>query len=398
MKWAWKIGTFSGIAVYVHTTFLLLLGWILSSHLLAGHGLGAGLQGVAFIVLLFSCVLLHEFGHALTAQRFGVPTRDITLYPIGGIARLQRIPRDPRQELLIAIAGPAVNIVIAAVLFLGLLAAGQPIDLPGSLRMVGGNLASKLMVFNLWLVAFNILPAFPMDGGRVLRAFLAERMEYGRATQIAANVGQAMAFVFGFLGLSGYPLLLFIALFVYLGAAEEAATVQAELAFRGVPVREAMLTRFATLVPGDPLTRATELLLAGTQHDFPVVENGATIGLLTRSALVSALAERGPDSPVQEAMQPAPPAVSPMASLESTFQRIRESEAQTVPVEENGQLVGLVTLENIGEFLMVRSALEQLRRHERGAAGGSPPGAAAMPAGSRWRAWLYGAGRPRARG
>src|SRR5205823_2317293 len=147
------------------------------------------------------------------------------------------------------------------------------------IRLVGGNLLENLMVVNIWLVLFNLLPAFPMDGGRILRAFLAERMEYGRATQTAAAIGQGLAMLLGFWGLTkGDPFLLFIAFFVYMGAGQEAATVQAELAFRGVPVREAMMTRFGTLFPSDPLSRATEQLLAGAQHDFPVVENGAVVG------------------------------------------------------------------------------------------------------------------------
>jgi CBS domain-containing protein len=288
-----------------------------------------------------------------------------------------------------------VNVAIAALLAVILLASGRPLPAPEGLALTGGSLAGRLLLFNLWIVVFNLLPAFPMDGGRVLRAFLAERMEYGRATQIAASIGQAMAFTFGFLGFKN-PFLFFIAFFVYIGAAEEAATVRTELAFRGVPVREAMLTRFFVLSPADPLARAVELLLAGTQHDFPVVENGTTVGLLTRAALVAALGEGGPEAPVGAAMQPAPRAVSPADSLESTFQQMRETEMQVIPVEEAGHLAGLITLENIGEFLMVRSAVESLverdpSRAQEEAARLNSPGPA-----PGWRAWLYGAARRRA--
>lgn len=362
MRWSWRLGTFRGIEVYIHTTFLLLVAWILISHLARGAGLGMALGGVLFILLLFGCVLLHEFGHALTAQRYGIRTRDITLYPIGGIARLERIPRDPKQELVVALAGPAVNVVIAAALWLYLSLARVLVD-PLHLQWVGGNLAANLMMVNVTLAVFNLLPAFPMDGGRVLRAFLAQRMEYGRATQKAAAVGQGMAFLFGLLGLlTPQPMLLFIAFFVYMGAAQEASTVQAELAFRGVPVRDAMMTRFHTLHADEPLAGAVNALLAGAQHDFPVLDNDRIAGILTRSALIDALSKNGPAAAVGTAMQPAPAAVRPEQSLEATFQQMREEEAQTVPVVEEGRLVGLVTLENIGEFLMVRSALEGPRQ------------------------------------
>jgi Zn-dependent protease len=354
------VGTFRGIGVYLHATFLLLVGWIFLAHLFQGRGLAAGVAGVAFILLLFLCVVLHEFGHALTAQRFGIETRDITLYPIGGVARLERIPRDPRQELLIALAGPAVNVVIAAVLFLFL--AGQHlVSGPDSVRVVGGNLLSKLLWVNVSLVAFNLLPAFPMDGGRVLRAFLALRMEYGRATQTAANVGQGMALLFGLFGLLWNPFLIFVAFFVFLGAGQEAGTVQAELAFQGVPVQGAMMTEFSTLAPTDPLARAVDMLLAGPQQDFPVLQDGAVVGVLSRDVLVQGLSTYGPECAVAHAMRPAPPAVSPQASLEETVQKMREAELQSVPVLDEGRLVGWITLENIGEFLMVRSAVEQRR-------------------------------------
>ena len=382
MRWSWQVGTFRGIGVYLHATFLLLLGWIFLAHLLRGQGVAAAGAGVLFVLLLFLCVVLHEFGHALTAQQFGIETRDITLYPIGGVARLERIPRNPRQELLIALAGPAVNVVIALVLF-ALLSAGHVAFGMESVRLVGGNLLTKLMWVNVTLVAFNLLPAFPMDGGRVLRAFLAMRMEYSQATRAAAALGQGMAMLFGLIGLLFNPMLLFVAFFVYLGAAQEASLVQTELAFRGVPVRGAMMTHFGTVGASDPLARAADMLLAGPQQDFPVLHGEAVVGLLTREALIQGLSERGPISPVAAAMRPLPQSVSPEASLEQTFQQMREADLGSVPVMEAGRLVGLITLENIGEFVMLRSAVEQLQ------AGRSGPGGDAT--GSGWsRYWLPG--------
>lgn len=376
MRWSWHVGTFRGIGVFIHATFLLLVGWIFFEHILRGHGIGTALTGVAFILLLFLCVVLHEFGHALTAQRYGINTRDITLYPIGGVARLERIPRDPKQELIIALAGPAVNVVIALALFAYLSLAHTLTGL-GRLQLVGGDLLTNLLVVNVILVVFNLLPAFPMDGGRVLRAVLATRMEYGQATQIAATVGQGMAMLFGFAGLLWNPFLLFIAFFVFIGAQQEAAMVQTELAFRGVPVSGAMMTRFFTLQPTNTLSQATELLLAGPQADFPVLEGDQVVGILTRDSLVHSLRECGPECTVAQAMRPAPAPVAPGASLEETFQQMREQEVQSVPVFDGGRLVGMVTLENIGEFLMVRGAVEALQQSHGGQV--SPPAGTAGP-------------------
>jgi Zn-dependent protease len=246
VKWSTRLGTFAGIDVYVHTTFFILIAWIALAHWQAEQSIRAAVEGVAFILALFGCVVLHEFGHALTAKRYGIKTRDITLLPIGGLARLERMPDDPRQELWVALAGPAVNVAIAAILFAVLQATGAlaPLD---TLTMTGGSFLERLMVVNLFLVAFNMLPAFPMDGGRVLRAVLAIRMDYTRATQIAANIGQGMAFLFGLVGLFSNPFLIFIALFVWIGAGQEAAMTQMKSALGGIPLERAMITDFRTL-------------------------------------------------------------------------------------------------------------------------------------------------------
>jgi CBS domain-containing protein len=256
-------------------------------------------------------------------------------------------------------------------IFVGLAAGHAWIGGP-QIQVVGGNLATKLMWINLMLAGFNLLPAFPMDGGRVLRAFLAGRMEYGRATQVAASVGQAMAFLFGFVGLFFNPFLLFIAFFVYVGAGEEAASVQAELAFRGVPASRAMMTRFETLSPADTLSVAMDQLLAGAQNDFPVVDADRVVGILTRTRLFEALRAQGASTAVAQAMLPGAGAVAPGESLETAFQRMRESQTQSLPVVESGRLVGLLTGENIAEFLMLRQALD-------GRSGGGAAGPAATP-------------------
>jgi Zn-dependent protease len=356
MKWSWKIGELAGIGVFVHATFFLILVWIAVSNLARGSSLPVVASAVGFTLALFACVVLHEFGHALTAARYGIATRDITLLPIGGVARLERMPDDPKQELWVALAGPAVNVVIAGAIYVWL-SATRPALLESGLDVTGGPFLERLMIVNLFLVAFNMLPAFPMDGGRVLRALLATRVEYTRATQIAATIGQGMALALGFAGLYGNPVLIFIALFVWIGAAQEASLVQMKAALSGIPVRRAMLTDFRTLSPHDPLSRAIELTLAGSQHDFPVVDGGRVAGILTRANLLKAVAENGRAVTVGSVMGSDFQAADPAEMLEAAFLRLQSCECHTMPVVSRGELVGLLTAENIGEFLMFESAL-----------------------------------------
>jgi Zn-dependent protease len=274
MKWSWKLGEVAGIGVHIHATFLLLLAWVALAHWLEERSLVLVLEGVAFILVLFACVLLHELAHALTAKRYGIKTRDITLLPIGGMAQLERIPDDPKQEVWVTLAGSAVNVVIALVLFAWLQLTGgmEPLN---KLSVTGGSFLMRLMTVNVFLVAFNMLPAFPMDGGRVLRALLAMRMEYTKATQIAAYLGQGLAFLFGFIGLLTNPFLVFIALFVWIGAAQEASMAQIRSALEGIPVARAMLTEFHTLTSHDSLARAVDLSWRVRSRISPLWKMGA---------------------------------------------------------------------------------------------------------------------------
>jgi Zn-dependent protease/CBS domain-containing protein len=356
MTWSWRLGRIAGIPIYVHWTFLILIGWLVLGSALEGQGVAATAAGVAFVLALFGCVVLHELGHALAALHYGVPTASITLLPIGGVARLRRIPEQPRQELVVALAGPAVNLVIVAALWVGgVRPGGDPHDPQLLARMA---FLPKLMLVNASLLAFNLLPAFPMDGGRVLRALLALRLDYARATRIAATIGQLMAMGFGLLGLTvGNLMLLLIAIFVWIGAEGEAIQVQERQALRGVAVREAMLTDFRALRPDDTLGHAAELLLAGTQHDFPVVRDGRAVGLLTREALLGGLAQAGREAPVSTYLSPEVGSVEADAPLVPALARLRDGEGPCLQVLERGVPVGLLTPENVGEYLMVRVAL-----------------------------------------
>jgi len=364
MKWSWKIGTFAGIDLFMHATFLLIIGWVGFSYWQQTQTLIGTLEGVLFTLILFGCVVLHEFGHALTARRYGIKTRDIILYPIGGVARLERMPDKPIQEFWVALAGPAVNVVIAALLFGWLIVSSNLAPLAG-LNMTSGPFIERLMLINVSLVLFNMIPAFPMDGGRVLRSLLALRLEYTRATQIAATIGQGMALLFGILGLFTNPFLLFIAFFVWIGAAQEASMVQMKTALGGIPVGRAMLTDFQALSPHDLLSHAVKLILTNSQTDFPVVEANAVVGVLTRSDILAALSCQGQDVPVASVMRREFQIVDADEMLETAFIRLQTCGCHTMPVTYHGQLVGLLTSDNIGDFLMIQSALGQTRSQDR---------------------------------
>lgn len=373
MKWSFKIAQFGGTEVRIHVTFLLLLAFFGWMFYLQG-GAAAMIHGLAFILLLFLCVLLHEFGHALAARAYGIRTPDITLLPIGGVARLERMPERPMQELVVALAGPAVNIAIAAGLALVLgpeLARLSPADL----ARVENNLLINLLSVNIFLVLFNLLPAFPMDGGRVLRALLATRLSYARATEIAATVGQAMALVFGFFGFfHGMPMLILIAFFVWMGASQEAAFANMRSISTGLAVESAMIRHFRALDQTATLNDAVEALLDTSQQEFPVVEydGGPVLGVLTRKDLISALRQRGASAPVVEVMQRGIPTVRMHSPLEDAFRLMNECGCPALPVvDQFGRLAGLITPENVGEMMMVHSALRGERPRWRASA--APP-------------------------
>jgi len=356
MKRSLKIGSVAGIGIYLHWTFLLLIAAIFGFYYVQSQSVVAAVSGMGLIFGVFVCVVLHELGHALTARRFGVGTRSITLYPIGGLARLQRIPSEPMKEFWIAVGGPAVNLAIALVLGGVLLVMDGTFD-PRVLEAPGRHTVTSLLWINLALAGFNLLPAFPMDGGRVLRSLLALRGDYAQATQTAANVGQGMAILFGLFGLVSFnPILLFIALFVYVGAQQESQQAVYRAFTEGTPVRQAMVTRFTTLDVTDTLDDAVNELLAGTDHDFPVVDDGRIVGLLRRKQLIEALSSHDRDTAVQTVADQDFFTTAPGAPLDEVFRQMSESGRSTVPVETDGRLVGLLTLENVGEYIMVSSA------------------------------------------
>jgi stage IV sporulation protein FB len=356
MSWSIPLFSLAGTEVRLHLTFLLLLAWI---GLQAGQagGVAAAISGMAFIGLLFGCVLLHEFGHVFAARRYGVKTPDITLLPIGGVARLERIPEKPSEELVVALAGPTVNVVIAALLALAI-GGIPPVEMVAGLEDSGHDMAGRLFWANVSLVVFNLLPAFPMDGGRVLRATLAWRLGFRRATNIAAMVGQALAVALGLFGLlGGAPLLALVAVFVWLGAAAENQGVQLRDLARGMIAADAMETRFETLPVTASIETAVAALLRSAQHDFPVIDGAGRLrGILTRDDMLRALGEQGAEAPVLPALRGEVPAIHHRAPLQDALAAMQASAGPIAVVDGAGRLLGLLTQENLGEMLMVQAA------------------------------------------
>lgn len=359
MRWSWKIGRLAGINIYMHATFLLLIAFILFVNYSDGRNFDASLAGVLFVLIIFACIVMHEMGHALMARKFGVRTRDIILLPIGGVARLEGMPKKPSEELLVAVAGPLVNVVIASTL-LGILLAAGVRQQWADFRWVGGGFVEELMVVNVWLVGFNLLPAFPMDGGRVLRALLATKLEPARATRIAARVGQGMAVIFGIAGLLRADFwLVYIALFVWMGAGAEAAATQARSPLGSIPVQQVMLTNFHTLNPDETLQHAADHLVEGAQRDFPVVFGDHVLGILSREDLSRALNQRGPGVRVRDAMRRDVQMADCHDTLEDALAVLRSCRCHSLPVQQDGRLVGILNAESVGRHLVVQSALRR---------------------------------------
>jgi len=363
MSWSITLGRIAGTAVRIHLTFLIFLAWIGLSALQKG-GADAALQNIVFIAALFFCVLLHEFGHIFTARRFGIHTPDVVLLPIGGVANLERMPEKPMQELAVAVAGPLVNVVIAIILL-------AFVDLPrGDLHRIEDpqvSLLARLAIANIFLAVFNMLPAYPMDGGRVLHALLAMKMGDARATQASARVGQAFALLLGFAGLFGNPMLIFIAIFVYMTAGGEAQESAFRSSIAGLKVGDAMETRALPVTIEASLDEAVDLLLSTSQRAFAVVDgHNKPVGLLLREDILAALKDRSHDSAVSDIMRAPVPLLWMNADLDRGLTDLSASESQVISVvDEEGEYVGLLTRDNLGEMMMIKALKPDWRFHHR---------------------------------
>jgi Zn-dependent protease/CBS domain-containing protein len=358
-----------GITIRMHITFPLILIWgALQFGIFTGGGWSGAIFGLIVTFLLFAIVVLHELGHSLAALRYGVPVKQIVLLPIGGVAELGRMPEKPIQEFVIAIAGPLVNFALAIILALLGLALGQNFgvwpsaDLFDNLGQLSFNaIFNYVFVSNLFLGIFNLLPAFPMDGGRVLRALLATQLSYQRATSIAVTIGQALAWMLGLYGfLNGNFFTILIAVFIFSGAEAERQLVQTRSVLGDLTVEQAYSRRVQTLTPQSSLRDAVKLTFDSFQADFPVCQDEQLMGLLTYTRLLEALDQHGPDVPVGKVMLTNVSPVAPDDNLFATQQRLAESNLEALPVVADGRFLGLLTNRDIGEVYRIASTQPDL--------------------------------------
>lgn len=359
MKWSVKVGRIAGIDVFIHSTFLLLIAWLAFMYYVNDVSLTGALFGFLFVIVVFAIVVLHELGHALAARRLGISTFNITLLPIGGVARLERLPDDPVKELAIAIAGPAVNAGLAIV-FLASTSAFEPAGLDALLDVYRGSWWVNLFWVNVILAVFNLIPAFPMDGGRVLRAILAMHKPYVAATRIATYIGQAFAILFAVLGIFINPFLILIAFFVWIAGSDELRRIEMGHLVKNITISKIMITRFQTLSPLDPVEQAVRKSMSGFQQDFPVVLDGVLLGIVTREGIMAASLKLDPTQAVGDIMRRQYESLNPRDTVDQVLSRIQSSKDHLFPVIDGEQLVGVVTPDRLSRILLMRKLLRRV--------------------------------------
>lgn len=360
IKWSLKIGKVAGIPVSIHWTFIILLGWIFIGYYRIENDAQHAINGVFFIVALFVCVILHELGHALTAKRFKIVTKSITILPIGGLALMEKLPEKPIQELWVAIAGPVVNVVIAILLFIYLYIAGgilENINIEHLQTLKGNGFLLNLFIANIILAVFNLIPAFPMDGGRVLRALLAFKYERVIATKIAASIGQILAIFFIFFGIFTNIWLVFIGLFIFIGAGAEAVLEKTKSILAGYTVKDVLMHHYTCLAPDDTLGKAVQVLLDGYEQEFVITKENTVVGVLTKQELIMGLSEHGTTLPISNVMRKDFLILQLSMPLQEVYQKLMANKCSVAPVLKNTKLVGIIDSENINELIMVENAL-----------------------------------------
>ena len=358
MKWSFKLVRIAGIDVSVHLTFFLLLLWFAISSWQQSQQISNVLMSLAFILVLFTCVVMHEFGHALTARRFGIKTNGITLLPIGGVAALEKMPEDPKQEILVALAGPAVNVVIASLLWLYL--AFTNVSLSAE-DLAAGNIPFlyQIMLINIVLAVFNLLPAFPMDGGRVLRASFALFMPHNAATQRAAKIGQIFAGVMMLVGIFYNPWLMLIAVFIWISASAEASMENIQSNLMDIRAEQAMITDYQNLDINDVLQKAIDLTLHSNQKDYPVLVNGEACYVLSQSDLFSALQQHAPQTPLRDLKLEEITVIDGHEKIKDLLRDVYNIKKPLLAVKKQGRIIGIINLDNIMELIKIESALKK---------------------------------------
>ncbi|WP_114749272.1 site-2 protease family protein [Pleomorphovibrio marinus] len=358
MKFSLYLGKYKGIKVFIHWTFSILLLWIIIANTRSGMAMEDTGWTLLFILSIFFCVILHEFGHALTAQKYGIQTKDIILLPIGGLARLEKLPEDPKQELNVALAGPLVNVVIFIILSVFVYFNGVDMELiEEEPHLDGSTLLLYLASANIFLAVFNMLPAFPMDGGRVLRALLSIRMSRVKATQIAGSIGQFLAIAFVFIGLFYNPILVLIGIFIFLGAQAEVNHTTQTSMLKGYQVSDALMKRFPLLAYDASLKKAIEKLLDSQATHFVVVKDDQPVGTLSRDEIIKGLSESGEDTPVEKVANMDPMKLEIYMPLEEAFKKMSVENKKVALVFEENLFLGILDQENISEFIMVKHAV-----------------------------------------
>lgn len=356
MKNSWKILTVRGIDIRLHFTFPLILIWAAVQFGLLSGNTSSALFGIVAVTILFVIVTLHELGHSFAAQHYGIPVKQIVLSPIGGVAQLREMPDKPIQEFVIALAGPAVNFLIAVVM--GAVIVASNIDLTSPLAVLAGQsgfswtaLFSYLFLSNIFLALFNLIPAFPLDGGRVFRALLAMRLDYVRATNIAAAVGRVAAVLLGFYALTGGSIfLIFIAVFIYMAAGQEAQYVRYRQALRGYTVQRVFSPAAYRLEPTNTLQQAADMMLYSGQRDFPVVVDEQLVGFVSQQDLEEGLRRLPRYSPISEIMRRDLEPVIPADNVFEVQRRLVEERLGALPVVAGGRFLGLLTLRHIADL------------------------------------------------
>ena len=360
MRWSFKMGKVVGIDFRIHVTFFLLLIFIYFSAL-SKHGPKMALIAVFFICAIFACVLIHEIGHSLLARRFGKEAKSITLLPIGGVATMEEMPEKPRQEIAMSIVGPLINLAIAGIRFL-FVGQWEGIRVLTMYPNSANTFLTGLVSVSIILAIFNLIPAFPMDGGRVLRGILALKMDYIQATSLAVSIGQGVSLFFIFFGLFFNIWIALIGIFIYIGAGSEKHEVMLRTVLHKVPASAVMATNFQTLRPDESLSQALEHVYHGCQDDFPVIGKSGIQGILTRKDVLSSIHEKGTQIPVSEVMDKDFFSVKPQEPLDKVYHQLLKKQKTAVAVLEDGLLKGMVCLDSISRYFMIQNAMADKER------------------------------------
>lgn len=354
-----KLGKVFGIPIAIHWTFFILVIWIVGMNVYKGQPIDIAIWSGLFIISIFACVILHELGHALAAKRFGIVTKSILLLPIGGVASLEKIPEEPKKEIFVALAGPFVNMIISTLIFVYLFYRGELLPEKFMTSTITyDNFLIFLMIANVFLGLFNLTPAFPMDGGRILRALFAFKMDRLSATEMASKVTSVFAIIFVLIGIFNNPMLVFIALFILLGSREEYEAVKTQSAIRGFKTSDVLMKNFTILNANDTISTAVEALLNGQDTRFLVQENNEIKYVLTKTDIIKALSEKGNEKNIRQYVSAITFIAEKDLSLEKLMETMVKHQFSIVPVQDNGKLIGIVDLENIKEFISIQNILK----------------------------------------